>query len=48
MQTQWGDDHHPNLATQAAMAAELETEIEAGLGWQPLHWNFATMSPIWT
>jgi lysophospholipase L1-like esterase len=28
-----GCDYHPNLATQAAMAAELATEIEADLGW---------------
>lgn len=28
-----GCDYHPNLATQAAMASELETELRADLGW---------------
>jgi hypothetical protein len=26
-------DYHPNLATHAAMAAELEAELRADLGW---------------
>jgi hypothetical protein len=30
-----GRDAHPSLATHAAMAAELEVELKADLGWQP-------------